>query len=436
MKDLSLSAPKRRPSIVRTAGEALEDGTLLELLSPQPRSTQLALLCRQGKRSWTGRRIRLGSRLYTPADIPESVLRQMCLPAKPASCRSARALFDALVQNFRDTLRLPTREAQVSAYFDISTTFVDCLRIAPCLTVFAAETGDALQYLQVLGASSRHALTLADLQSGGVSQLPRGLYPTLLFCQSAFSSAAVRSLLASQHRGFGVLQRAGIADLYCAKAMIVDEGTPEDLAAMPCAQIYLAPDRDLPVVSDAALKKIAMTFQPRLLDYRLKNHVAVRNSTFDVPQFEGPIREMARAFGACIVDDPELQAGVVAVLRAEDEATRGARWIKPDSLVVEALMVVCHEPGRTSVYVGDLTKVLNGILAGRQETVELESRRVGQILRSLNLVGGRDAKGYGFLLLNEVRRRIHALARRLDVPQLRENVERCDYCAAALDGSG
>jgi hypothetical protein len=432
VKDRSASAPKRRPSIVYTAGEALEDGTLLELLSPQPRSTQLSLLCRQGKRSWTGNRIRLGRRLYTPADIPASVLRQMCLPAKPANCRSARVLFDALVQSFRETLRLSTREAQVSAYFEIATAFVDCLRIAPCLTVFAAETGDALQYLQVLGASSRHVLTLADLQSGGVSELPRGLYPTLLFCQSAFSSAAVRTLLASQHRGFGVLQCGGIADPYCAKAIVVDEATPEELAAMPCAQVYLAPDRDPLVVSDAVLFNIATTLQPRLLDYRLKNFDAVRSSTFDVPQFVGPTREIARAFGACIVDDPELQAGVVAVLRAEDEATRGARWTKPDALVVEALMVACHEPNRTSVYVGGLTNILNGILLGRNEGIQFKPRKVGEILRAMNLVGDRDAKGYGFLLMNEVRRKIHELARTLEVAGLQENIKRCEDCAALL----
>jgi hypothetical protein len=337
---------------------------------------------------------------------------------------------------FEQRLRLAALEAQVSAYFNIATAFVDCLRIAPCLAVVAGDTGDATQFIQVLSASCRHALPLADLEPSAVARLPRGLYPTLLFSQSSFSSSAVRSLLASQYRGFGVLQSTGIADLCCSKAIVFDEGTPEDLFAMPCAQIYITPDRNPPMVKDVDLRRIAARFQPLLLDYRLSNHAAVRNSTFDAPQFSGPTREMARAFGACIVDDPELQAGVVAVLKGQDEATKGARWTGADSLLAEALLVLCHEQTRKSIYVGDLTDVLNGILKGRKETVELSPRKVGGLLRALNLVTERDAKGYGFLLLNEVRRKIHDLARALDVPQLRENVERCEYCAAVLQGRG
>jgi hypothetical protein len=86
-----------------------------------------------------------------------------------------------------------------------------------------------------------------------------------------------------------------------------------------------------------------------------------------------------------------------------------------------------------SIYVGDLTKLLNTILEGRNDRVKkLTARKVGALLRALNLVADRDAKGYGFLLLNDVRRGIHELARTLDAPGLRENVGRREDCAAVL----
>ena len=256
--------------MVRTVGKILADGTMVELVSAQPRSARLSLLARRGKRGWSGRRLVLEGRLYRPADIPRSVLRNMYLPARSVNYGSTRSLFDGLVQLFEQRLRLPAREARVCTHFVIATFFTDVLRVAPCVVVATADAGRAAQLLEVLGASCRHALTLADLQVGAAA-LPRGLYPTLVLSQTPFSSAGIRSLLASQRRGFGILQAVGVADSFCAKAIVVDEETPEQLLAMPCAEIYLAPDQDAPVVDDALVEETAATFQPRLLDYRLRN---------------------------------------------------------------------------------------------------------------------------------------------------------------------
>ncbi|HZC22546.1 MAG TPA: hypothetical protein VE866_04345, partial [Candidatus Binatia bacterium] len=287
----------------------------------------------------------------------------------------------------------------------------------------------------LLSALCRHALLLADIRSG-LKGLPRGLYPTLLFSQSRFSSAALRSLRASQRRGFGVLEKFGVADPYCGKAVLIDENSPEDLLSFPCVQIYIGPDRDRPVVDDALLNEIASNFQPQLLDYRLRNHAEVRRSTFDVAQFAGPTREIANALGSCVIGDDDLQVGVISALRAQDEAARADRWTRLDSLVLEALLVLCHERDRTDVYVGDLTRVVNGILEGRDETLRLKPRKVGDLLRSLNVVAERDAKGFGFVLLNEDRRKIHAMARALDIAGLRENAGRCEICAAITGENG
>ena len=422
-----------QPLVVRTAGEILANGTIVEVVSPQFRSTQLSLLARRGKRTWNGPRLQFNDSVYAPAEIPPTIVAGMNLPAFAIPYGSVRSLFDNLVRRF-ERLRLTPRDAKVSTYFVIATHFADCLGIAPCAQVAAADACDAVQYLQVLAALCRHPLPLADLNSG-LNRLPRGLYPTLLLGASFFSSAGLRSLLASQRRGFGVLEKFGVTDPYCAKAIIVDESTPEALRSMPCVQIYLAPDRNRPVADDAILQDIALTLQPQLLDYRLRNHAQVRKSTFDAAQFAGGTREIARALGACVVGDSELQAGVISALRAQDEAVRGARWTRLDSLVVEGLLVLCHEKDTTAVYTGDLTGVVNEILLGREEKLKLKPRKVGALLRSLNVISERDSKGYGFLLLKDVRRKIHELARALDAAGLRENAGRCEFCAAVLDRS-
>ena len=417
--------------VVRTAGKTLDDGTMIELVSAQPRSARLSLLARRGKRVWSGRQLDLQGRSYRPADIPRSVLRNMFLPARASNYRSTRELFDGLVQVFEQRLFLPACEARVSAYFAIASHFTDALRVAPCLVVTAADSGLAVQLLQVLGAVCRHALTLAGLQAG-LGALPRSLCPTLLFSQASFSAAGVRTLLASQRRGFGILQPVGVTDAFCAKAMVIDEETPKQLIAMPSAEIYLAPGQEALMVDDKFLLETAARFQPRLLDYRLKNYLAVGKSMFDAPSLAGDTREIARVFGACLTNDPELQSGVMEVLRPQDAAARAARWTALDSLVVEGLLILSHEKNRASIHVGDLTKVVNGILFDRKEQVQLESRKVGGLVRALNLATDRDSKGFGLLLLNDVKKKIHELARVLDVPALRANTRPCEYCVAVL----
>jgi hypothetical protein len=168
------------------------------------------------------------------------------------------------------------------------------------------------------------------------------------------------------------------------------------------------------------------------LAYRLKNHAAVRRCAFDVPEFAGATRQVARTFGACFPDDPQLQASIVAALRPQDEAARGTRWTRLDSLVVEALLVACHTPATTTVRVGRIAETVNGILAGRGDTIQVSSRKVGGILRSLNFFSDRERDGYGFVLFDEVRRKIHQHGRALEVPTMRESVADCAFCAEAI----
>jgi hypothetical protein len=419
---------------IPTVGEAFEDGTLIDLLASPSSPKRLALILRRGNRPIAGRRLLLGERYYVPTDLPPTLTERMYLPARAVNCGSTRALFENLVRTFVSKCRLSAREAQLPAYFQLATHFADCFPTLPSLAVLAADATDATRFLRVLATGCRHALPLADLQSAALSQLPRGLRPTLILCQSLLTTATVRSLRASQNQGFGVLRLGGIADLCCSTAFAINEAAPDALIAMANLEAYVEPNRDPPVVREVELKALAAELQPILLDYRLKNYAAVRTSTFDVPQFEGATREVARALGACIVGDPELQAGVVEALKGRDEARRSRQWTTPSSLVVEALLVLCHEPGRTSVYVGDIAEVANGILTGRKESVELSPRKVGPLLRALNVTSttDRNSNGYNFLLMNDSRRRIHELARGFGLLWMKETAGRCEFCAAVM----
>lgn len=422
---------------IPTVGEAFEDGTLIDLLASPSSPKRLSLILRRGNRPIAGRRLLLGERYYVPTDLPPTLTESIYLPARAVSYRSTRALFENLVRTFVSKCRLSAREAQLPAYFQLATHFADCFPTLPSLAVLAADATDATRFLRLLATGCRHALPLADLQSAALARLPRGLRPTLLLCQSLLTTATVRSLRASQNQGFRILQLAGIADLCCPTAIAVNEAAPDALIAMANLEFYVEPNRDPPVVREVELKALAAELQPILLDYRLKNYAAVRTSTFDVPQFEGATREIARALGACIVGDPELQAGVVEALKGQDEARRITQWTTLDSLVVEALLTLCHERGRSTVYVGDIAEVANGILIGRKESVRLTPRKVGPLLRALNVSSptDRNSNGYNFRLMNENRRRIHELAGGLGLSWMRETAGGCEFCAAVMASS-
>jgi hypothetical protein len=51
-----------------------------------------------------------------------------------------------------------------------------------------------------------------------------------------------------------------------------------------------------------------------------------------------PIQDLARAFGAAIIGDTELQAGILPMLRSQDEKIRADRACTIDAVVLEALL--------------------------------------------------------------------------------------------------
>ncbi len=221
-----------------------------------------------------------------------------------------------------------------------------------------------------------------------------------------------------------------LLDIYGAKA--IHAGKHHAIAFLDSAiQITAMPTRGvLPLLDEEAQQKIADGFQAKLLMYRLMNHAKVRGAQFDVPEFTSQMRIIARALGASIVDLPELQAHMVASLRDQDEQIRVERSTELESIVIEALLFLCHEDQRESAYVGEVTRAVNGILKGRGETLELEARAVGDQLRGLGLFTRRlGSAGRGLLLLDATRRRLHQLARSYDAPSLQDGKIRCQHCA-------
>lgn len=171
--------------------------------------------------------------------------------------------------------------------------------------------------------------------------------------------------------------------------------------------------------------------QNRLLMYRLQNFAQVRSSQFDAPEFSGSTREMARTLGRCIVDAADLQARLLDLLRPRDDAERTEGTGRLGAVVVEALVVACHEK-RPSVHVGQVAELANAILSRSGESFQLSPKEVGAKLKQLGFRTTRlDSAGRGIYLLTEQCALIHKLGRAFRVPTLCEGLPGCPHCKAS-----
>jgi len=146
------------------------------------------------------------------------------------------------------------------------------------------------------------------------------------------------------------------------------------------------------------------------LRYRLTRHREVANSEFDAPWLHWNVRMLARALGAAVEGSPETQARIIEALRRSDEKSKVESSQSPAAVVLEALLVACHEK-RPEIHVFEIAELANGIFLGRHDDQVLSPKALGGILRAeLGLCPERNARGYALRMSSQTRQRIHKLA--------------------------
>jgi hypothetical protein len=106
---------------------------------------------------------------------------------------------------------------------------------------------------------------------------------------------------------------------------------------------------------------------------------------------------MAKQFptASCIVDAPKLQGDISRLLGSQREELRASRPLDPDTIALEALLVHCYgEKGPIRVGVSEIAITATGIMAGRGEPIELESKAMSGLIRRLGLIPKLDSKGF------------------------------------------
>lgn len=142
-----------------------------------------------------------------------------------------------------------------------------------------------------------------------------------------------------------------------------------------------------------------------------------------MPALGSELRVLARVLGSAIVDAPELGATLVTILQEYQEEIRAGDSINEQYVVIEAMLDHSHSEQRAQpLYVGQLADISNKILKDRGSREKLEPKALGWILRnSLGFTPKRNGKGFAIRLTEDVRRRIHQLAREFQVSAMERN---------------
>jgi hypothetical protein len=409
-----------------TAGAVFADGSMLELVRDSADPTRPALLRFHGKQTTIAREIEHEHARYVPVDIDSTLFRQLHLPAKSMPYGSTPELFDQIYGLIMRRSDLSDDAASLVTFFVFSTFFCDCLQLAPCL-VLQGESSAAAALLRILSWVCRHPLLLVNPRLGSE---PEHLDSTSLIYLSE-PEAKIEKLLASHLSRFGVFRHGSLHEIGGAKAIYVRSPSLRSPLADECLRISVAPARELLNPADETRERpVLEELQAKMLNYRLRNYGKVKSSNFDVSKFTAPTRALARSLGACIVDASDLQTRVAALLQDHDEAVLAERAAEFESVLLEALIVLCHER-RISVHVGQVAEIANGILAGRGESLILSPRETGGKLKVLGFRTTRlDSGGRGLYLLGEIREHVHKLARLYTVPSLQSGLPGCPDCKA------
>jgi len=348
--------PHQTPSERRlTAGEILQDGGLLEVVR-DPKSGTLRLFHFQGDKSSVAPEQVLNEHCYV---VIEAASRFCHLPAGPKSYGSTADLFKMILEFAIRSLEIPHDAAALITFFTFASYFSEAVAMSPCLLLSGA-CHTAVSVLRFLSCICRHPILLAGT---GVNGFPRELRPTRLICQA--DRALDKYLASLQFRGFEIISGGprlinGATAVYIGNAEL---STPFQATCLLLAVPSTA--RTFSTQDEERESATILSLQNQLLAYKLHNFGRVKSSTFDAVEFSGSTRLLARTLGQCVVDAAELRERLIDLLQPIDDAERTEGASQFDAVVVEALVVACHEQ-KMSIHVGEIAQLSNAILKAQR----------------------------------------------------------------------
>jgi hypothetical protein len=410
---------------ILTTAEILSDDTILELVRVHEQS--MLHVWRNGK-ARLATQYEIAGTIYEPLPLDASLLAAIRFPSGSASYGSIGQLFESIVSALARFSGLPSQDLTAAAYWVLASWFTECLPMSPTLLVSGPSPAGVCKFLRLLSCLCRRGIVLTEVSAGGFLSLPIYLRPTLLLQQPRVDRRT-RGLLRAAGGSNYVPSRGKLLDLGCARAISSEQDDLDADLREGCVTVSLFPSAaELPVFDKSEEDKLAAELQPRLLRFRCKNFRKVAASRFDMPEFTTGMRELARSLGAPVLGDPNLEAGIIALLSAQDADFRATLATRPEVAVIISLLALIHERKDARISVTSLTSFANAALRASGEIREYSPLEIGRLLSRLSIPRMRIASGMVIDFTRDVSRRVHQLKRRFGVVTTPASFPSCSDC--------
>lgn len=404
---------------IATIGEVFADGSMIEMIGGiQDGEPRLMLL--DGAKEVVGSVVEHSGRLYEPAPINSSVLRELTLPTRSSPHGSTREFLMETCKLLAHFVGLQEKSVALVGRFVLCSALVDAFSVAPALTIVGPDTARGNRLMALLRCLCRHSLPLTGVSAAGLCSLPSGARFTFLISQSTVSDKLLSLLADATSRDRKIPLRGRLLDLFGVQVIHCDSVLANDSWPSRSIQISVIPTgQDLPLFDLDAQHRISSEFQAKLLSFRRTNLTDAHRLRFDASKFTFALRDLARSIAAATPDDAELQNEIFDVLREHDAEIRSEKWLELSCVLIEAVLVACHEAPGGVTYVSDLAAIAEEILKRRGKESKIDPGKFGKRLKLLGFATEpRDAKGSRLCLREAVRNRAQQLARDFGIPEV------------------
>jgi len=427
--------------VKRTYGEAFPKFMIEVVAAAEPDNGPSLLL-------WNGAEVYIASRItmaasksdasdrtFYPPEIDSTTRNAIRFPARAESYDSTRKLFNGITDVLRKYMDLPENLLYLFAHSVFASWFVDVTAAPVCLSIVGPSSGQGSRLLRLLACLFRHPLLLGPTGLGAIYSLPLKLQPALFMDGGQCNGQLPKLLRQLSAPDSFVFWKGQLCQFQGAKLVCTEESLPSNLLNAGFIEVRIPPSRRvLPILDRQTQQQLAEEFQPKLLMYRLVNYHQVRASKFDVPEFPFPVRDLARSLAAAVANEPELQSNIASLLQAQSDQDLVKPTSDLESVVIEAMLILCHQKDRKSFHVAEVSEKVNEILEARGESLDMNPWAVGRKLRKLDITTQRlDANGRGALLRNDLRHQVHSLAAKRGLLIMRGDSASCSDCKEFQD---
>jgi hypothetical protein len=349
------------------------------------------------------------------AEVNKVCTPRVRIPLQPRPDSQTSELYNEVQRMIVRRTLLPDSISLVVACWAISTWFQDVFTVLPCL-VITGPIHEATVILRVLNELCYAPILLAGFKRGDLKDLNR--CGTLLISEESLPARTAVLLGNLTNRDFVVVEQGYY--LYCASSVAVYIG---EHSAVKRVQNSIYINATVPPLADSRvpthLVRAAIDgVRQRIGEYRTRHLATVRSLEFIPRGLSAEASIIANALGSCIVDAPQLQTQLVALLKPQARQRIADRSESDEALVLAAVIALCNQD-KGHVFAKEIGAEVNRLRAARGEARLVTPEKVGHTLKKLGLYTRRlSHAGNGLILDQPTRKRLREVAAAYQVEDL------------------